>query len=424
MTSTAVPPTSAAPAALDALAIRAQFPIIQTQVHGKPLVYLDNAATTQKPQVVLDRIMEYYTGMNANIHRGVHRLSEVSTAAHDKAREIVRRFLNARSTREVIFTRGCTEGINLVAQSWGRVHLKAGDEILITHLEHHSNIVPWQQLAQTTGARLVVVPITDAGEVTLESWKAAITPRTRVAAFSHVSNALGSVQDAQAMTAAVRAGGAADAIVVIDGAQAVPHLRVDVQQIDCDFYTFSGHKIYAPTGIGVLYGRERLLEAMTPWQGGGDMIASVSFEETTYNELPYKFEAGTPDIGGAIALGTALEWVESIGVENIAAHEADLVTYATEKLSEIPGVTIVGTAPHKAGVVSFTIQDIHPHDIGTLLDREGVAIRTGHHCAQPVMDRYDIPATARASFAPYNTREDVDKLVAAVKKTVEFFAGA
>lgn len=401
--------------------IRAQFPILQIKVHGKPLTYLDNAATTQKPQVVLDKLAEYYGSMNANIHRGVHRLSEISTAAHDHAREIVRRFLNARSTREIIFVRGCTEGINLVAQSWGRDNLQPWDEILITHLEHHSNIVPWQMLAQATGAKLVVTPITDAGEVTLAAWSAAITPRTKIAAFSHVSNALGSVQDAKAMTAAVRAQAPPGAIVVVDGAQAVPHIRVDVQDIGCDFYAFSGHKVYAPTGIGVLYGREQILEAMSPYQGGGDMIASVTFEETTYNDLPFKFEAGTPDIGGAIALGTAIEWIQQVGIENIARHEAQLVKYATEQLSQIPGVTIIGTAPHKAGVVSFTIEGIHPHDIGTLLDREGVAIRTGHHCAQPVMDRFNIPATARASFAPYNTREDVDRLVAAVRKTVEFF---
>jgi cysteine desulfurase/selenocysteine lyase len=403
---------------LDPLAVRSQFPILQTEVHGKPLVYLDNAATTQKPQIVLDKLVEYYTAMNANIHRGVHKLSEVSTAAHDRARSTVRRFLNARSDKEIIFVRGCTEAINLVAESWGRTHVKAGDEILITHLEHHSNIVPWQLLSQATGAKLVVVPINDRGEVVLEDFQARLTERTKVVAFSHVSNALGSIQPAEELTRLAKTVGA---VVVIDGAQATPHTTVDVQKIGCDFYAFSGHKVYAPTGIGVLYGREELLRAMPPYQGGGDMIASVSFEETTYNELPFKFEAGTPDIGGAIALGTALEWLTELGLEKIAAHEAELVAYASQQLAAIPGVTLVGTAEQKAGVVSFTIEGIHPHDIGTFLDQEGVAIRTGHHCAQPVMERFGIPATARASFAPYNTKDDVDRLIAAVKKTVEFF---
>jgi cysteine desulfurase/selenocysteine lyase len=379
---------------------------------------LDNAATTQKPQIVLDKLVEYYTAMNANIHRGVHKLSEVSTAAHDRARSTVRRFLNARSDKEIIFVRGCTEAINLVAESWGRTHVKAGDEILITHLEHHSNIVPWQLLSQATGAKLVVVPINDRGEVVLEDFQARLTERTKVVAFSHVSNALGSIQPAEELTRLAKTVGA---VVVIDGAQATPHTTVDVQKIGCDFYAFSGHKVYAPTGIGVLYGREELLRAMPPYQGGGDMIASVSFEETTYNELPFKFEAGTPDIGGAIALGTALEWLTELGLEKIAAHEAELVAYASQQLAAIPGVTLVGTAEQKAGVVSFTIEGIHPHDIGTFLDQEGVAIRTGHHCAQPVMERFGIPATARASFAPYNTKDDVDRLIAAVKKTVEFF---
>lgn len=403
---------------LDPLAVRSQFPILQTEVHGKPLVYLDNAATTQKPQIVLDKLVEYYTAMNANIHRGVHKLSEVSTAAHDRARSTVRRFLNARSDKEIIFVRGCTEAINLVAESWGRTHVKAGDEILITHLEHHSNIVPWQLLSQATGAKLVVVPINDRGEVVLEDFQARLNERTKVVAFSHVSNALGSIQPAEELTRLAKTVGA---VVVIDGAQATPHTTVDVQKIGCDFYAFSGHKVYAPTGIGVLYGREELLRAMPPYQGGGDMIASVSFEETTYNELPFKFEAGTPDIGGAIALGTALEWLTELGLEKIAAHEAELVAYASQQLAAIPGVTLVGTAEQKAGVVSFTIEGIHPHDIGTFLDQEGVAIRTGHHCAQPVMERFGIPATARASFAPYNTKDDVDRLIAAVKKTVEFF---
>ena len=397
---------------------RADFPALDQTVHGARLVYLDNAATTQKPQAVLDAIQRFYEEDNSNVHRGVHLLSERATRAFEDARQKVKRFLNARSHQEIVFTRGTTEAINLVANSFVRPLLKAGDEVLVTGMEHHSNIVPWQMACEATGARLSVVPVTDSGELDLKAFPALLTPRTRLFAVTHVSNALGTVNPVKDLIAAAHAKGIP---VLVDGAQAVPHLAVDVQDLGADFYAFSGHKLYGPTGIGVLYGRKELLEAMPPWQGGGDMIRSVSFEKTTYNELPYKFEAGTPDIAGAIGLGAAIDYVGSVGLQAIADHEHELLSYATKGILQVPGVKIIGTARNKAGVLSFTVAGVHPHDVGTLLDRDGVAIRTGHHCAQPVMDRFGVPATSRASFALYNTRADVDAFLASLKKVVEMF---
>ena len=398
---------------------RADFPILATTVHGKPLVYLDNAATTQKPRTVIDAERTYYEAQNANIHRGVHHLSEVATREYEGAREKVRAFLGAASTRETVFVRGATEGVNLVAQSFGRSRVGEGDEVLITGMEHHSNIVPWQLLCAEKGARLRVVPITDAGELEPGAFEKMLTPRVKMAAVVHVSNALGTVNPVKEMVALARGRGIP---VLVDGAQAVAHTPVDVRDIGCDFYVFSGHKIFGPTGTGVVWGREELLEAMPPWQGGGDMISYVTFEKTTYNDLPYKFEAGTPNIAGVIGLGAALDYVQSVGLDAIAAYEHDLLAYATAALSAIPQVRIVGTAREKAGVLSFLVGDIHPHDIGTILDQEGVAIRTGHHCAQPVMDRFGIPATARASFAFYNTRQEVDAFVRCVNRVTEVFS--
>jgi cysteine desulfurase/selenocysteine lyase len=403
-------------AELDVEAIRAEFPILQRTVYGKPLVYLDNAATSQKPRFVLDAIANYYECENANIHRGVHYLSERATADYEEVRERVRHFLNAAKASEIIFVRGTTEGINLVAQTYGRKHVGAGDEVLITAIEHHSNIVPWQMLCAEKGAKLRVAPINDRGELLLDEFEKLFTPRTKIAAFTHVSNALGSVNPVKRMTEMAHR---RHIPVLIDGAQAVPHTAVDVQALDCDFYAFSGHKVYGPTGIGVLYGKTSLLEAMPPYQGGGDMISSVTFEKTTYNKLPYKFEAGTPDIAGVIGLGAALEYVADVGMDIIAAHEHDLLDYATARLSAMPGVRLIGTAAEKAGVLSFVLSDIHPHDVGTILDQEGIAIRTGHHCSQPVMDRFCIPATARASFAIYNTHEDIDALAKGIEKVRE-----
>ncbi len=415
----AVRPGPAAAPALDARRLRAEFPILARRVRGgKPLVYLDNAATTQKPQAVLDAMDRYYAEHNSNVHRGVHLLSQEATEAYEGAREIVRRFVNARSVREVVFTRGTTEAVNLVAQSWGRANLKAGDEILVTTMEHHSNIVPWQMAAKETGATLRVASITDSGEVDLDDFRRLLSAKTRLAAFAHVSNALGTVNPVAEMTALARAAGAR---VLVDGAQAVAHARVDVQAIGCDFYAFSGHKLYGPTGIGVLWAREALLAAMPPWQGGGDMIKSVSFAGTTWNDLPWKFEAGTPHVAGGIGLGAAIEWLERIGIDAVAAHEADLLARGTKALLAVPGLRLFGTAPHKAAVLSFTMTGAHPHDVGTLLDLEGVAIRTGHHCAQPVMERFGVPATARASFAAYNLPEEVDALAAALGKVREVF---
>jgi len=401
---------------LDVERVRQDFPVLQQKVHGKSLVYLDNAATTQKPIAVIDAIENYYRRDNSNIHRGVHALSERATNQYEKARVAAQRFLNARESREIIFVRGTTEAINLVAQTFGRQQVSSGDEVLITAMEHHSNIVPWQLLCEEKGAKLCVAPINDRGELLLDEFEKLLSPKTKIAAVTHLSNALGTVNPVREM---VRLAHARQIPVLVDGAQAAPRMSVDVQDLDVDFYAISGHKMYAPTGIGVLYGKSKLLEAMPPYQGGGDMIASVSFEKTVYNRLPYKFEAGTPNIADTIGLGAAIEYLEKLGLEGIERHEHDLLAYASRKVETIPGVAIIGTAGAKAGVLSFTIDGIHPHDIGTILDREGIAVRTGHHCAQPVMERFGIPATARASFGLYNTREDVDALVAGIHKVVE-----
>ncbi|MFO1407294.1 MAG: cysteine desulfurase [Steroidobacteraceae bacterium] len=398
-------------AALEVEALRADFPVLARTVHGKPLCYLDNAASSQRPRQVIDAISRYYEHSHANVHRGVHALSQEATDLYEGAREKVRRFVNAASTREIVFVRGTTEAVNLVAQSWGRPRLQPGDEIVVSHLEHHANIVPWQMVCEQTGARLRVIPMTPSGELDFDAHRALLGPRTRLLAITHVSNALGTVVPVAEYIAEARRHGVT---VLLDGAQAVPHMPVDVRALDCDFYCFSGHKMCGPTGIGVLYGRESQLAAMPPWQGGGDMILAVSFERTVYNDLPWKFEAGTPHIAGAVGLGAAIDYLAGIGLERIAAAEHDLLEYATRRLSAIDGLTIVGTAPHKAAVVSFTLRGVHPHDLGTILDMEGVAIRTGHHCAMPVMEYYGVPATARASFAFYNTRAEVDRLVAAL----------
>jgi cysteine desulfurase / selenocysteine lyase len=398
--------------------VRRDFPILHRTVRGQKLVYLDNAATTQKPQAVIDRIVRYYTEENSNVHRGVHYLSEVATAAYESARTTVKRFLNARDEKEIVFTRGTTEGINLVASSWGRTNVRSGDEVVISAIEHHSNIVPWQMLCDEVGAKLRIIPVNDAGELVIEEYARLLTPRTRIVAIGHASNALGTINPIKEMTAMAHDAGA---VVIIDGAQGVPHINVDVQDLGCDFYAFSSHKVYGPTGIGALYGREELLSAMPPYQGGGDMILSVSFEKTTYNALPYKFEAGTPHIEGVVALAAALDYVAAIGIENIAAHEQDLLAYATARLQEIEGLRLIGTAREKACVISFTLEGVHPHDIGTILDQEGIAIRTGHHCAQPLMMRFNVPATGRASFGMYNTKAEADVLVAGLRKVIEVF---
>ena len=397
---------------------RRDFPALHQDVHGKPLVYLDSAATTLKPQVVIDTVTDVYARDCANIHRAVHLLSQRATARYEAARETVRSFLNARSGSEVVFTRGTTESINLVAQSFGRPLLREGDEVLVSELEHHSNIVPWQILCQQTGARLVVVPMTDRGEILRGPFEESLSERTRIVALAHVSNALGTVLPVRQLIELAHAHGA---VVVIDGAQAVSHVPVDVQALDCDFYAFSGHKLYGPTGIGVLYGKERLLEGMPPYQGGGDMIRSVTFEETIYNDLPYKFEAGTPNIAGAIGLGAAIDYYRSFDEAAIHAHEASVLGYATEALRAVPGLRHIGTAPGKVASLSFLMDAAHPHDIGTIVDAEGVAIRTGHHCAQPVMEHFGIAATARASLGLYNTTEDIDDLVRALHKVQELF---
>jgi cysteine desulfurase/selenocysteine lyase len=404
-------PVAAPRRALDVAAIRRDFPVLAREVNGRPLCYLDNAASSQHPQSVIDAVSRYYETSHANVHRGVHTLSQEATDLFEGAREALRRFVNARSTREIVFVRGTTEAINLVAQSYARPRLQPGDEILISWLEHHANIVPWQMLCEQTGAVLRVIPITRSGEVDFEAFLGLLTGRTRLLALSHVSNALGTVVPVERFIREARRRGIP---VLLDGAQAAPHLPVDVQALDCDFYCFSGHKMCGPTGIGVLYGRESLLEDMPPWQGGGDMILAVSFERTVYNALPYKFEAGTPHIAGAIGLGAAVEYLEALGLERIAAVEQELLNRATERLAAVPGLVIIGTAPEKAAVVSFTIDGVHPHDLGTILDHEGVAIRTGHHCAMPVMDFFGVPATARASFAFYNTPAEVDRLVDAL----------
>jgi cysteine desulfurase/selenocysteine lyase len=413
-------PIIAAPArGFEVEAIRADFPILRRQVRGRPLVYLDNAATTQKPQAVIDAISRYYTETNANVHRGVHLLSELATNAYEAGREKVRRFFNARSAREIVFTRNATESINLVAHSFGRLRVGAGDEVVISTMEHHSNIVPWQLLCERTGATLRVAPIDDRGELMLDELFALVNDRTRLVAVTHMSNALGTINPIQEVVRGVHERGAA---VLVDGSQAAYHLRVDVQAIGCDFYAATGHKLYGPTGIGVLYGREELLQQMGPFLGGGDMIATVTLERSTWNELPYKFEAGTPDIAGVVGLGAAIDYVNGVGLDEIGAHEQELLAYATHALESVEGVRIIGRARRKASILSFVMDGVHPHDIGTIVDREGVAIRTGHHCAQPVMDRFGVPATARASLAMYNTRAEVDALVDALARVRRMFA--
>ena len=402
----------------DVARVREDFPILAQKVHGKPLVYLDNAATSQKPQVVVDALTKYYASQNANIHRGVHALSELATYEYEKARGKVKLFLNASDSREIIFVRGTTEGINLVAQSYGRKFIKAGDEIIVSAMEHHSNIVPWQLLCEQTGAVLRVIPMNDSGELLMDEYKRLLNKNTKFVSVVYLSNSLGTINPVKEI---IKYAHEAGAPVLIDGAQSTPHLAVDVQELDCDFYAFSGHKICGPTGIGVVYGKANLLEAMPPYQGGGDMISSVTFEKTTYNSLPYKFEAGTPNIADTIAMGAAIDYVHGLGLKNIASYEHELLAYATEKISAIEGVRIIGTAEKKSSVVSFVVGNIHAHDVGTIVDREGIAIRTGHHCTQPVMRRFGIPATARASFAFYNTMEEIDKLAGALLHVKEIF---
>ena len=405
-------------AGLDVKKIREDFPILKQRVHGKPLVYLDSAATSQKPQVVIDTLNRYYSAENSNIHRGIHYLSEQATEAYEGSRGKVKSFLNASNTTEIIFVRGTTEGINLVAQSYGRTFVKEGDEIIISAMEHHSNIVPWQILCQQVGATLRVIPINRYGELLLDEYEKLLNQRTKLVSVTHVSNALGTVNPVKQVIEMAHDRGVP---VLIDGAQAVPHMKVDVQDLDCDFYAFSGHKLFGPTGIGILYGKANLLEAMPPYQGGGDMISLVTFEKTHYNVLPYKFEAGTPNIADGIGLGAAIDYVGGIGLERVAAYEQELLVYATEALSEIKGLKIIGTAKEKASVLSFLLKDVHAHDIGTILDQEGVAIRAGHHCAMPVMQRFGVPATARASFSLYNTKEDIDALVRATHEVIRVF---
>ena len=399
-------------------AFRQDFPILASVVRGKPLVYLDNAATTQKPRQVIDALNDYYRRYNSNIHRGLHTLSEQATNAYETARGKIRAFINAASDKEVIFTRGTTEGINLVAQSYGRSRLAAGDEIIVSEMEHHSNIVPWQLLREQTGAALKVIPINDAGELMMDEYAKLLSDKTRIVAVAHVSNALGTVNPVAAIAQLAHEAGA---VVVLDGAQAAPHEKIDVQALDCDFYAFSGHKLFGPTGVGALYGKQALLEDMPPYQGGGDMIKMVTFAKTLYNDLPYKFEAGTPYIAGVIGLGAAVDYVNEAGMERIADYEQALLQYATAEVGAIAGVRLIGTAKERAGVLSFVVDGIHPHDLGTLLDHEGIAVRAGHHCAMPVMERFKIPATARASFAFYNTFEEVDKLTAAIHKAISVF---
>jgi cysteine desulfurase/selenocysteine lyase len=413
-----VPGPDAHPA-FDVGRIRADFPLLRQQIHGKPLVYLDNAATSQKPQAVIETLTRYYAEENSNVHRGVHLLSERATEAYEAGRATVQRFLNAADTREIIFVRGATEGINLVAQSYGRAFIKPGDEIIISWMEHHSNIVPWQMLCEDKGAVLRVVPINDDGEVLLDEYARLLNPRTKFVALVHVSNALGTINPVKQM---IEMAHRQRVPVLLDGAQAVAHLPVDVQELDCDFYVFSGHKVLGPTGIGILYGKADFLEGMPPYQGGGDMILSVTFEKTRYNTLPYRFEAGTPHIAGVVGLGAALDYLRGIGLDRIAAYEQALLAYGTAVLSAIPGLRLIGTAKEKAGVLSFVLDGIHAHDIGTILDQEGIAIRAGHHCAMPVMERFGVPATARASLAFYNTRGELDALGRAIGKAIELFS--
>ena len=405
--------------AFDVERIRADFPILRLTPGGKPLVYLDNAASSQMPRQVIDRLVRYQTTQHANIHRGVHTLSEVATAEYEAARGKLARFINAREEREVIFTSGTTEAINLVMHGYGRKYIGAGDEIILTTLEHHSNIVPWQMLAEETGALIRVVPISDAGELLIDEYENLFNERTKIVGFTHVSNALGTVNPVRQMIAFAHAHGVP---VLVDGAQAAPHMQLDVQDLDCDFYAFSGHKLCGPTGIGILYGKAALLERMQPFKGGGDMILSVTFEKTTYNVIPQKFEAGTPPIAAAIGLGAAIDYLSAIGMDGIAAHERALLDYATEQLRGIPGLRLIGTAADKAAVLSFALAGVHPHDVGTLLNQDGIAVRTGHHCAQPVMQRFKVPATSRASFAFYNTMAEVDALAAGIRNVQKVFA--
>jgi cysteine desulfurase/selenocysteine lyase len=406
------------PNSLDVAKIREDFPVLRQTVHGKPLIYLDNAATSQKPRAVIEAELRFYERDCSNIHRGVHELSERATRAYEDTRSKIQRFLNAAESREILFVRSTTEAINLVAQSYGRKFVSSGDEILITAMEHHSNIVPWQILCEEKGAKLRVAPINDRGELKLEEFEKMLGPRTRLASVVHVSNALGTVNPVGRI---VEMAHRANVPVLVDGAQAAPHRRVDVRELDCDFYAFSGHKVFGPTGIGILYGKAQWLEAMPPYQGGGDMISSVTFEKTLYNVIPYKFEAGTPHIAGVIGLGAALDYLCGLGLDCVAAYEAELLRYASEAISKIPGVRVIGTAREKSGVISFVIDGIHPHDAGTVLDMEGIAVRTGHHCAQPVMQRFGIPATTRASLAFYNTQQEIDALVAGIYKVKETF---
>jgi len=398
--------------------IRNDFPILSKTIHGKPLVYLDNAATTQKPQIVIDSLVEYYTSMNANVHRGVHHLSEVSTKAFEDSRIKIKNFLNANSDKEIIFTRGTTESINLVASSYGRANFKAGDEIVVTAMEHHSNLVPWQLIAKEKNMTIKVIPVDDNGELILNELENIFSEKTKFAAINFVSNSLGTINDVKRI---IETAHQYNVPVLLDAAQAINHLPVDVQKLDCEFLAFSGHKLYGPTGIGVLYGKEKLLDAMPPFMGGGDMIARVTYNESTYNELPYKFEAGTSNIADAIGLGVAIDYVEQMGIEKIAMYENSLLEYATAQLQKLDGLKIIGTAKNKCAVISFIFDTIHPHDVGTFLDFEGIAIRTGHHCTQPLMHRFGIPATSRASFAMYNTKDEIDILINGVKKVIEVF---
>jgi len=399
--------------------IRDDFPILKQRVNGNPLVYLDNGATSQKPQSVIDAIVDYYTTTNSNVHRGVHTMSQQATDGYEGARSKIRQFINAGKDEEIIFTRNTTEGLNLVAHSYGRQNIRSGDDIIVSNMEHHSNIVPWQMLCEENGANLKVVPIDDSGELVMDEYQKMLSSRTKLVSITHVSNALGTILPAKQIVDMAHAHGAP---VLLDGAQAVPHMPVDMKELDCDFYVFSGHKLFGPTGIGILYGKEDYLNSMPPFLGGGEMIKSVTFEKTIYNDLPYKFEGGTPDIAGAIGLGAAIDYVNGLGFSRITAHEEELLQYGTEALESIAGVHIVGTSAHKAGILSFVMDTAHPHDIGTILDEQGIAIRTGHHCAQPVMQRFQIPATARASLAFYNTKEDIDALVKGIDRVIEVFS--
>ncbi|MDJ0974869.1 MAG: cysteine desulfurase [Planctomycetota bacterium] len=403
---------------LDASHVRADFPILDRDIHGKKLVYLDNAASTQKPRAVIDAVKHYYERYNSNVHRGVHHLSQEATFAYEGARKRVQALLNAEDDSEIIFTRGTTEAINLVAQTYGRANLGPGDEVLISVMEHHSNIVPWQLVCEQTGATLKAVPIDEHGALVMDELERLLTEKTKIVALGHISNSLGTINPIQKIAAMAHA---VSAVLVVDGAQGLPHARVDVRELDADFYAFSGHKVYGPTGIGGLYGRRELLDAMPPWQGGGDMILTVAIDRSTYNDPPFRFEAGTPNIAGAIGLAAALDYVDSLGYERVAAHEAELLAYGTAALEQIEDLRLIGTAPEKAGVLSFVMDGAHPHDVGTILDQEGIAIRTGHHCAQPVMEHFCVPATARASIGIYNTREDIDALVRGLRKVREVF---